>query len=400
MMPAGAWWWRRYSRHSTTACNRMRYTCCANGQPTTHRLFGRPSFIDQGKQSLFSSRYLLCTTTNHEEKQLLETTTDCMTGWTVHKTLVQSTLRLQRADAPEPELSVAHLLAYALGLSWETGFVELLQRASSNTNDDALLKQRTLTSNEANHFSNMLQRRIKKEPLQYILGKWDFLDYTFQIRPPLLCPRPETEELVLKVMEDVKQNVLSGNSSSVRILDIGCGTGVIGISLAALFSGEEKKHVQVVAIDVEPIAISTSKDNALAILGECNTNRYQTILCSAAAFVNDGTTAPFDVIVSNPPYIPEQDMETLHDDVAKYESHQALCGGTDGMDVIREIILHSPLWCRPGAVIWMEVDPTHPKLLRDWLDSEASSLGVVFVSVHQDLYGRDRFVKLQIREHI
>jgi release factor glutamine methyltransferase len=85
------------------------------------------------------------------------------------------------------------------------------------------------------------------------------------------------------------------------------------------------------------------------------------MLCSADAFVNDG--AAFDVIVSNPLYILEHNMETLSDDVVRYESRQALCGGTDGMDVVRDIILHSPQWSRPGGIIWMEVDLTHLKLL-------------------------------------
>jgi release factor glutamine methyltransferase len=155
--------------------------------------------------------------------------------------------------------------------------------------------------------------------------------------------------LVLKVVEDAKR--LSG---TVRILDIGCGTGAIGVSLTALL-----RDAQVMAIDVKPISVSTSNENAFIILGDCN--RYQAMLCSADAFVNDG--APFDVIVSNPPYIPEHDMEMLSDDVVRYESRQALCGGTDGMDVVRDIILHSPQWSRPGGVIWMEVDLTHPKLL-------------------------------------
>jgi release factor glutamine methyltransferase len=85
-----------------------------------------------------------------------------------------------------------------------------------------------------------------------MLGKWDFLNYTFQIHPPLICLHPETEELVLKVVEDAKR--LSG---TVQILDIGCGTGAIGVSLMVLL-----RDTQVMAIDVKPIAVSTSNKNA------------------------------------------------------------------------------------------------------------------------------------------
>jgi release factor glutamine methyltransferase len=167
---------------------------------------------------------------------------------------------------------------------------------------------------------------------------------------------------------------------------VGRGKGAIGISLAALFL----ETAQVVAIDVEPIAVSTSNENARAVLGNTS-NRYQAILCGAKDFMN--SSAPFDLIVSNPPYIPEHDMTTLSDDVVKYESIQALCGGVDGMDVIRDNICQSRHWSRPGGVIWMEVDPTHPTQIRERLDSELSR-GVELDSVYQDLYGQDHFVNL------
>ena len=104
------------------------------------------------------------------------------------------------------------------------------------------------------------------------------------------------------------------------------------------------------------------------------------------------------MIVSNPPYIPQQDMDTLTDDVIKYESQDALCGGEDGMNVIRDIIYRAHEWGHSGTVLWMEVDPTHPTLIQQWLSGEANEgehdhstgIGVKFVSTHKDLYGRDR----------
>jgi release factor glutamine methyltransferase len=347
----------------------------SNGMRSGRRANIRPNRFQSQDKALFSTRQF-STTANHEEQ--LET----MTGWTVQETIEKSTSFLERANAPEPESSVTHLLAHALGLSWETGFVQLRHVSS----DDELSK-RILSNKESSLFSEMLHRRVKQEPLQYILGKWAFLDFMFMIRPPLLCPRPETEELVLKAANDATR--MSSGENTLQILDVGCGTGAIGVSLAAMLP----ETTQVVAIDVEPIAVSTSNDNARAILGS-DCNRYQAVLCGAKDFVNEG--ASFDLIVSNPPYIPKHDMITLSDDVVKFESAQALCGGTDGMDVIREIILQAPHWSRPGGIIWMEVDPTHPKLLQEWLDSEVT-LGVELDSVCQDLYGRDRFVKLIVK---
>lgn len=94
---------------------------------------------------------------------------------------------------------------------------------------------------------------------------------------------------------------------------------------------------------------------------------YKATLCSANDYTPDH---PFDVVVSNPPYIPRGDMDTLTDDVTKFESDEALCGGTDGLDVIRTIIEKLPHWCNSEAVCWMEVDPSHPKMIEELLSLE------------------------------
>lgn len=315
------------------------------------------------------------------------------TGLTVKEAIESSLSFLQEANAPEPEVSVTQLLASALDLPWSNGFVLLrnvMMMQSSSDNHE--LATRILTREEATLYQDFILRRANKEPLQYILGKWDFLDFTLYIRPPLLCPRPETEELVVLVAEDTKQ-LQQQQSNDLHILDIGCGTGAIGVSLAAMLPNS-----QVTAIDIEPIAVKTSNENAKLILDGSNVNRYKAVVSSASDFIIPNKTTPlFHVIVSNPPYIPKRDMPTLSDDVAKYESNEALCGGEDGMDVIRDILRRAHKWSRSGTIIWMEVDPTHPKLIQEWLEEEEGHLlGVKFDSTHTDLYGRDRFVKLTV----
>jgi release factor glutamine methyltransferase len=108
------------------------------------------------------------------------------------------------------------------------------------------------------------------------------------------------------------------------------------------------------------------------------------------------------VVVSNPPYIPATDKDSLTADVVHYEGATALFGGHDGLDIIRTRL---PEWCVAGAICWMEVDPTHPALLRQWIEEESSAddeggatLGVEYVTDCQDLSGRDRFVKLRVVE--
>lgn len=295
-----------------------------------------------------------------------------MKGWSVPQVWEASLSYLVEAKVPEPELSIQHLLADVLDLDWAGCGFRTIPHEHGNT---------LLTEVQAQEYSKKLRRRQDQEPLQYILGQWDFLDYTVKIRPPLLCPRPETEELVMLVVEDTTE-------SPIHILDVGCGTGVIGISLA-----EKLPDAFVQAIDLEPVAITTSLENADRILGDEDRSSYQAKLCAAQEYDPDH---PFDIVVSNPPYIPRADMAGLSEDVVKYEDDQALCGGEDGMDVIRTIVHQLPKWCHSGSTCWMEVDPTHPKLLQDWLDAEHEALGVAFEATYQDMFGKDRFVKLRV----
>jgi release factor glutamine methyltransferase len=345
------------------------------------------------KQSSSSRLY----STNEDDTHSPKTLRD-LTGFTVKEAMEYSLRFLQNASAPEPEMSVTQLLASALELPWSNGFVLLRDAMQCSRNYNKTLASRILTRTEAGRYREYLARRAKHEPLQYILGKWDFLDFTLKIQPPLLCPRPETEELVLLVVKDAAKLF---HNAPLTVLDIGCGTGAIGISLAAMLP----PHAHVTAIDIEPIAVQTSNENAKRILVKHDSNRYTAILSSAADFTticssSDTAARGFDVIVSNPPYIPQRDMATLTDHVVLYESRDALCGGEDGMNVIRDIIRNAHAWGHSGTVIWMEVDPTHPALIQQWFETnhEDDHIGrVQFVSTHTDLYGRDRFVKLVLR---
>ena len=309
-----------------------------------------------------------------------------MTGWAVRKALDESIRRLTAQNVTEPDYSALYLMAASLQLPWERGIRDL-EVGSNNNNDNNSIQSTTLTAEQANDFERMLRRREHHEPIQYVLGQWDFLDYTIAIRRPLLCPRPETEELVMKIVEETTE-------SPVHILDIGCGTGVIGISLAELLP-----DATVEAIDVEPIAIETSMENAQRVLRDQSggidkyPDCYTATLISANDYMPDH---PFDVVVSNPPYIPREDMTYLTDDVSRFESDQALCGGNDGMDVIRTIIRKLPEWCNSEAVCWMEVAPSHPKMIEELLSNELSGGGVRFESSHKDMFGKDRFVKLRV----
>jgi release factor glutamine methyltransferase len=281
----------------------------------------------------------------------------------------------------------------------------------------------------------MLERRLQYEPIQYIIGKWDFHHLTgLIIKKPMLCPRPETEELVELVLADVrrliKERALDNENNKrdkIRILDVGAGTGAIGIALAYQYP----KHVQVVALDVLAEAVDLSTRNAEMFLSPLVANDkseeqidvrslYHVIHCSAKDFTNSPTVAGcqdqekqrqrmgFDIVVSNPPYIPSGDMDGLSIDVLQYESREALCGGNDGLDIVRDIIQRLPEWMSCSNLnealsqtrhCWMEVDDSHPRLLEKWLapGSEESKLyGVEYCECLKDFCGRDRFVRFRI----
>ena len=361
-------------------------------------------------------------------------------GTSIYDALHSTIQMLEDQSIPEPDESASHLLSYALNLSWEGGYRQLrevsLLPSMSTTEKPATvnnqpildLARQTLTPGQCDNYQSLLKRRLQLEPLQYIVGKWDFHFLTeLTIREPMLCPRPETEELVELVLADVKTLIQQKNANAeeadqrIRILDVGAGTGAIGIAIAHQYPS----HVQVVALDVLPEAVELSNENAEKFLSGCVGDNakvqdvYQAILCSAKDFTNDSnehgdaSTAKyamnFDIVVSNPPYIPSQDMEGLTIDVVGYESDKALCGGDDGLNVIRDIVQRLPEWVRPEDAsqrmieeqrhCWMEVDDSHPAMMAKWLapgSEEALRWGVEYMDGLKDFCGRDRFVKLTV----
>jgi len=272
------------------------------------------------------------------------------------------------------------------------------------------------------------------------------------VRSPCLCPRPETEELVEHAAADIrrilrsmdlidKADIMSSGESNsdsrrkIRVLDIGCGTGAIGLALASEFPG----RLQVVAIDILGEAINLSRENASILLPP--KEDYVVLRASAANFglgvkkkgvdvaqtvYNYGVDIDtnndidisksidmFDIVVSNPPYIPADEIPHLTQDVLAYEDLGALCGGRDGMDIVKDIVRGLARWWRndrdkggddlgtiplPAPTCLMEVDPTHPDLLRSWMDGEEEIKEFVELdNIKRDMQGNLRFITLRQR---
>lgn len=224
--------------------------------------------------------------------------------WSVADLLGNATQRFVEAGTPEPRLSAEHLLA-----------------ASLETSRSELWKVNSISAARRAQFARLChRRRVFREPVQYLVGNWDFHEITLFVEKPILIPRPETEELVDIIIRRWER--VHGRSPGA-ILDIGCGTGAIGLSLAKHFP-----ESKVTLLDLSTQAVQLTSRNANLVLGSADLTRINIVLDSIATFPSP--PEKFDLVVSNPPYIPMQDMAALAREIQDHEDPRALCGGPDG----------------------------------------------------------------------
>lgn len=220
-----------------------------------------------------------------------------------------------------------------------------------------------------------LRRRGQGEPLQYVTGEAAFRHIIVRTAKGVLIPRPETELLVQLVLDALPSLPKSGADGTRRVLEVGCGTGCIALSLA------KEASVCVTATDISPDAIACATRNAQALQLEELVNIVETD-CAA------GIDGSFDALVSNPPYIPSAVMEGLEQEVLGYEPHLALDGGDDGLDFFDCLLGTAPSLLAPGALFACELHET----CLDEAKRRMEDAGFSNVGVHQDLAQKPRFV--------
>lgn len=224
---------------------------------------------------------------------------------------------------------------------------------------------------------SMVARRASGEPLQYVLGHWSFRRLDVMVDRRVLIPRPETERLV-----DLALDALRGMTAPRVVADLGTGSGVIALSLAAELPLE---GTTVLATDVSTDALDVARAN-LAGIGRAavNVSLWAGDWCAALPAAYCGA---IDVIVANPPYIAAGDpaVEAI---VVEHEPHQALFSGADGLDAIRSIVAQSPQWLSARGRLLLEIGHEQGIAVRAML----VGTGWRDVRVHADLTGRDRFV--------
>jgi len=216
---------------------------------------------------------------------------------------------------------------------------------AANKRAEVFLRDRQLAAPAAilQKAERMVDRRIEGEPLAYILGEWDFYGMTLSVSPAVLIPRNDTEVLVDWTAAVLRKKY---GENEFRFLDLGCGSGCIGIALAQLFP-----TARGVLMDVSPNAVELAKDNV---------KRYSMLnrlFCVPGDMLDraDERIGKFDVIVSNPPYITEAEMLELDESVREFEPRGALCGGEDGLDFYRAILNGWLKLLKDGGFIAFEV---------------------------------------------
>ncbi|MGA3045778.1 MAG: peptide chain release factor N(5)-glutamine methyltransferase [Terracidiphilus sp.] len=187
-----------------------------------------------------------------------------------------------------------------------------------------------------NRYYELLERRYNGEPIQYITGETEFYGLPFWVTPDVLIPRPETEHLVEKVIE------LAAQFKSPRIVDIGSGAGAIAVALA-----HKLVNVQFTAIDLSADALTIAQENA-----KRNSANIRFLEGDLLAPVAD---EQFEIIVSNPPYVPESDRPTLSVEVRDHEPALALFAGPDGLDIYRRLIPQAFAHLVPGGYLALEI---------------------------------------------
>lgn len=233
----------------------------------------------------------------------------------------------------------------------------------------------TLTTEQEEYIREIKLRRSQGEPLQYILGFCEFMGFKFFVDRRVLVPRPETE---LLVEEAVAAGRMIKPDGPLAILDLGAGSGNISISLAKLIPG-----CKVTAVDVSPGAIEVIQGNAH--LNEA-TGQIKSVPADMREFLSREPPAKFDIIISNPPYIPSSMIATLSREVQS-EPRLALDGGKDGLDFYRAIVKAAPRFLKDGGYLLMEIGEDQRTSLEK-ICSE--SPGFARIEFKTDLCGRDR----------
>lgn len=289
---------------------------------------------------------------------------------------------LDDAGVESARLEAERLVCHALGIA---------------RSELALDLDKPLEGREARELGRSVARRLAGEPLQHIEGETDFRDLTLRADRRALIPRPETEQLVELVARWAQTRNLRKAGAGVRLvtrpaesesrptvhaaLDVGTGSGAIALSLV-----QEGIAERALGLDASAAALEQARENRarVGLEDSVELRRVQESIWQTLA-----PAESFDVIVSNPPYIPGPEIPDLPREVGRHEPCLALDGGRDGLDVIREVIVGARARLRPGGALFLEVGEGQAAAVRALLLRHGPWRTV---TIHRDLAARERFV--------
>lgn len=242
-----------------------------------------------------------------------------------------------------------------------------------------LQHDRPLREEELEPIRALLRRRAAGEPVAYLVGEREFYGRAFRVTPAVLIPRPDTETLIEAALRWARAQP----RTALRVADMGTGSGCIAVTMAA-----ELPDAQVIASDVSRQALDVARDNAQRLGVD---DRVSFVEGEWAQPLREH--APFDMLLSNPPYVTAAEVEELAADVRNYEPHTALTAGDDGMQAYRALLRDAPALVAQAGYVALEVDPRRAEQV-------ATLVGEAFPRAQvrriEDLTDRDRVVEAQL----
>jgi release factor glutamine methyltransferase len=268
--------------------------------------------------------------------------------------LRRSTEYLETNGSPTPRLDAELLLAHGLGLTRIDLYTQF---------------ERPLSENELSACRELIRRRGRREPVAYVIGRWGFRRLELDVDPRVLVPRPETELLVERCLA-----LLDGRERPA-VLDVGTGSGAIALALK-----DERRDARVSASDVSLDALAVARANA---------GRLGLEIDLAESDLLDAVPGgPFDLVVSNPPYVSEPELATLEPEVAEHEPRLATVAGADGFEVYSRLLPQAAGRLVPGGFIALECGAGQAPALV----AELKRVGYADSGVDRDLSGIERIV--------
>jgi release factor glutamine methyltransferase len=258
--------------------------------------------------------------------------------WTVRRILDWTTTHFKQHGSDTPRLDAEILLAYA----------RKCRRIELYTHFDEPLSEA-----ERAVMRDLAKRRAKSEPVAYLVGHREFFSLDFRVTPDVLIPRPDTETLVMEVLDAARP------LESPRVLDLGTGSGCIAVATAVNLPA-----ARLTATDVSQAALAIARENA-------QTHK----VADRIRFLQGDLFAPlpageqFEIVASNPPYIADRERETLQNDVRRYEPPTALFAGPNGTEILFRIIDGAAARLTPGGTLLLEISPEQASAVRSRIES-------------------------------